>query len=70
MTNNDGKGSLCSNISYTNNKNNRNNNNNNMNRCITPIHSRKIGLNRNNSNNNNIQVCKSKGGHLNKKVQY
>ena len=69
MTNNDGKGSLCSNISYTNNKNNRNNNNN-MNRCITPIHSRKIGLNRNNSNNNNIQVCKSKGGHLNKKVQY
>ena len=69
MTNNDGKGSVCSNVSYTNNKNNRNNNNN-ANRCVTPIHSRKIGLNRNNSNNNNIQVCKSKGGHLNKKVAY
>ena len=66
MTNNDGKGSVCSNISHTNN----NNKNNIYNRCVTPIHSRKIGLNRNNSNNNNIQVCKSKGGHLNKRAQY
>jgi hypothetical protein len=66
MTNNDGKGSVCSNISNTNN----NNKNNIYNRCVTPVHSRKIGLNRNNSNNNNIHVCKSKGGHLHKKAQY
>ena len=65
MTNNDGKGSVCSNISNTNN-----NKNNIYNRCVTPVHSRKIGLNRNNSNNNNIHVCKSKGGHLHKKAQY